>query len=192
MTSPEVIVVGFDSAWTDNPKKPGEICAAHFRGADCVSFEPPRLASFADARAFIKSLIASGVREGDIVLFGHSLGTGVAVQMAGEFHVRGLILLAPYLSIAKMAQIRFPLFPAEYLAIDRYENFRKIGDLHVPVLIASGGKDTVVPPSQGKQLFALANEPKQFVFIPEAGHSDIFQSAFLGSSLTWLGQHAGP
>jgi fermentation-respiration switch protein FrsA (DUF1100 family) len=106
--------------------------------------------------------------------------------MAKEFHVHGLILLAPYLSIPKMAQIRFPIFPAEYLAKDRYDNFLKIPNLHIPIMIANGGQDTVIPPSHGKQLFELAHEPKHYVFIPEAGHNDLFDSEVLEESLKWL------
>jgi uncharacterized protein len=103
-----------------------------------------------------------------------------------ELHARGLILLAPYMSIAKQAQMTFPFFPAEFLVKDRYESFKKMSDLHIPVLMANGGRDEVIPPSQGRQLFALANQPKQFAFIPEAGHTDLFQSEFVDLSLHWL------
>ena len=44
----------------------------------------------------------------------------------------------------------------------------------------------IIPPSQGQQLFALANEPKQFLFVPEAGHVDLFDSNFVNVSLKWL------
>ncbi|MGB9152643.1 MAG: alpha/beta hydrolase [Alphaproteobacteria bacterium] len=165
---------------------------AEYRGYSGMPGSPTEEGLYADARAYIRSLIASGVKAEDIVLFGHSLGTGVAVQMASEFHVRGLILLAPYLSIPKMAQLRFPIFPAEYLAKDRYENFKKIPTLHMPVLIANGGKDGVIPPSQGKQLFALANEPKQFLFIPDKGHNDMFDGDFTDESLKWLRTLSAP
>jgi len=157
-----------------------------YRGYSGMPGSPSEEGLYTDARAYIKTLIASGVKEEDIVLFGHSLGTGVAVQMASEFHVHGLILLAPYMSIAKMAQIRFPIFPAEYLVKDRYESFKKIPNLHLPILMANGGKDMIIPPSQGQQLFALANEPKQFLFVPEAGHVDLFDSNFVNVSLKWL------
>lgn len=157
-----------------------------YRGYSGMPGSPTEARIYADARADIKSLIASGVKEDDIILFGYSLGTGVAVQMAREFHARGLILLAPYMSIAKQAEMTFPFFPAELLVKDRYENCKKIPDLHIPILMANGGRDDVIPPLQGRQLFALANEPKQFAFIPEAGHADLFQSAFVGLSLQWL------
>ena len=159
-----------------------------YRGYSGMPGHPTEDDLYADARAYMKSLIASGVKEDNIVLFAHSLGTGVAVQMAKEFHVRGLILFAPYLSIAKVAQIHFPIFPADYLTKDRYENFGKISDIHMPVLMANGDRDTVIPPSQGKQLFALANEPKQFISVPEAGHNDLFESSLVYASLKWLEQ----
>jgi hypothetical protein len=53
MTNSDVVVVGFDAAWTDHPRKPGAICATHYRGGACVRFEPPRLVSFAEGLSFI-------------------------------------------------------------------------------------------------------------------------------------------
>jgi pimeloyl-ACP methyl ester carboxylesterase len=100
-----------------------------YRGYSGMPGSPTEQGLYADARANIRKLMEAGVNEDDIILFGHSLGTGVATQMATEFHVRGLILLAPYLSIPNMAQIRFPLFPAEYITKDRFENFKKISTL---------------------------------------------------------------
>ena len=102
--------------------------------------------------------------------------TGVAVQMAREFHARGVILLAPYMSIARQAQMTFPFFSAWFLVKDRYDSFNMITDLRIPILMANGGKDDVIPPPEGRQLYALANEPKQFAFIPEAGYTDILQT----------------
>jgi len=61
MTHPEVVVVGFDSAWTDKPGRPGAICAAHWRGRACAGFEPPRLASFAEGISFIREVERPGV-----------------------------------------------------------------------------------------------------------------------------------
>ena len=110
--------------------------------------------------------------------------------MAREFHARGIILPAPYMSIAKQAQMTFPFFPAWFLVKDRYENFNKITDLHIPILMANGGKDHVIPTSEGRQLYAIANQPKQFAFIPEAGHTDLFQSEFVALSLQWLARLA--
>jgi uncharacterized protein len=125
---------------------------AEYRGYSGMPGRPSEEGLYGDARAYVKKLIDSDVKEENIVLFGHSLGTGVAVQMASEFHVRGLILLAPYMSIAKMAQIRFPIFPAD-LAKDRFDSFKKIPRLYLPILMANGGRDMIIPPSQGSAAF---------------------------------------
>lgn len=147
---------------------------AEYRGYSGLPGKPTEAGLYADARANIYALMARGVKSENIILFGHSLGTGVAVQMAEEFHVGGLVLLAPYLSIAKMAQIEYPFVPAEYLALDRFENVRKIRNIHVPVLIVNGENDQIIPPSQGKRLYDLANEPREFHSIPNRGHNDAF------------------
>jgi uncharacterized protein len=163
-----------------------------YRGYSKLPGTPTEKGFYADARAFINKLIGMGTKEEDIVLMGHSLGTGVATQMAGEFRVKGLMLLAPFLSISQMAQIRFPFLPAKYLAVDRYENFKKIPDIHVPLFIANGGKDIVVPSSQGKALFALGKNPKQFHYFPESGHNNLYDFGLYPICLKWLRQLAPP
>lgn len=157
---------------------------AEYRGYSGLRGKPTEAGLYADARAEIKGVMAQGVKSQNIILFGHSLGTGVAIQMAEEFHVGGLMLLAPYLSIPKIAKADFPIYPVEYVVLDRFENDRKIGKIHVPLLIANGKNDQVIPPAQGKLLFDLANEPKQFYSFPDCGHNDSF-GYFSVFSLDW-------
>ena len=130
-------------------------------------------------------LIGLALRAGIIVLFGHSLGTGVTVQMAEEFQVGGLMLLAPYLSIPKLASIDFPFFPSSYLALDRFDNEEKILKIRLPLLIVNGDHDQVVPPSQGARLYALANQPKEFQTLVGPGHNDAFDQ-FALVSIDWI------
>jgi fermentation-respiration switch protein FrsA (DUF1100 family) len=132
-------------------------------------------------------LMAQGVKSEKIILMGHSLGTGVAVQLAGEFEVGGLILLAPYLSMVKMAQMQYPFLPVSLIALDRFDNEKKIGTVHVPVLIVNGTADELIPPAQGKRLYELANEPKEFHSMPGRGHNDVLESA-AGLCLGWVGK----
>ncbi len=110
--------------------------------------------------------------------------------MASEYRTAGLMLLAPYLSIPKVAQISFPFFPSSLLALDRFDNEIKIKQIHSPVLIGNGSEDAVVPPSQGKKLYSLANEPKEFHPLPGLGHNDTFD-AFTPLSLRWLEHTCG-
>lgn len=159
--------------------------AVEYRGYSGLPGKPTEAGLYNDARACIHALIASGVEPRRIILYGHSLGTGVAAQMAEEFPVGGLMLLAPYLSIPSLAQIHYPFLPAKFLVLDRFENEKKIGKIHVPVLIASGADDELIPPSQAAKLFSLANDPKEYDSIPRRGHNDSFD-AFAAISLDWI------
>jgi fermentation-respiration switch protein FrsA (DUF1100 family) len=161
-----------------------------YRGYSGLPGKPTESGLYADARAYLHELIAQGVKREDIVLLGHSLGTGVAVQMAREFPVGGLILMAPYLSIPKVAQVHYPFLPAQLLAVDRFENDSKIRSIHVPLLIVNGVDDQVVPPSQGRQLYELANEPRQFHSLPNHGHNDLFED-FAPIALDWVHRVCG-
>ena len=156
-----------------------------YRGYSGLRGSPTEAGLYMDGRAYIQQLIAQGVQSQNIILLAHSLGTGVATQMAEEFHVAGLVLLAPYLSIPKLAQRDFPFFPSQYLALDRFDNFRKIKNIHVPVLIVNGALDEVVPPSHGEKLYELANEPKEFHSLPNRGHNDAFND-FAPLALDWM------
>lgn len=161
---------------------------AEYRGYSGLPGKPTEAGLYNDGHAYIQYLMAEGIDSRHIILFGHSLGTGVAVQMATEFHVGGLMLLAPYLSIPKLAQIDFPFFPSSYLALDRFDNQQKIKSIHLPLFIVNGTLDQVIPPSQGEKLYAMANEPKEFHSLPNLGHNDAF-AAFAASSLDWMHRH---
>ena len=160
-----------------------------YRGYSGLPGKPTEFGLYADGRAYLQALEAQGVKPENIILFGHSLGTGVATQLATESHVGGLMLLAPYLSMTKMAQLHFPFFPWELIARDRYENFKKISSVHAPLLIVNGAQDEVIPSSQGKDLYNLANDPRQFHSIPNRGHNDAFDD-FAPLSIDWLNKIA--
>lgn len=163
---------------------------AEYRGYSGLPGAPTESGLYNDARAYLQSLKNHGVDSRNIVLYGHSLGTGVAVQMASENRTAGLMLLAPYLSIPKVAQIHFPFFPSSILALDRFNNEIKIKQIHSPLLIGNGSEDAIVPPSQGEKLYSLANEPKEFHVLPGFGHNDAF-NVFTPLSLRWLEQTCG-
>ena len=156
-----------------------------YRGYSGLPGRPTETGLYNDGRAYILGLVGRGIASKNIILFGHSLGTGVAVQMAVEFQVRGVMLLAPFLSIPKLATIHFPFFPLSYLALDRFDNERKISKIHSPLLIGNGDHDQVVPPSHGARLCALANQPKEFHSLPGQDHNDAFDQ-FALVSIDWI------
>jgi len=160
---------------------------AEYRGYSGLPGKPTEIGLYNDARAYLQHLKARNIQSSQIILYGHSLGTGAAVQMASESHVAGLMLLAPYLSIPKMAQVDFPFFPSTYLALDRFDNEQKIKYIHTPLLIVNGSIDQVVPASHGKKLYALANGPKEFHSLLGRGHNDAF-AEFAPLSMDWIGR----
>jgi len=156
-----------------------------YRGYTGLPGSPTETGLYNDGRAYLQDLMARGIGNRNLILYGHSLGTGVAVQMASEFHVGGLMLLAPYLSIPKLAQVDFPFFPSSLLALDRFDNEKKIKYIHTPLLIVNGSADQVVPSSQGRKLYSLANEPKEFHSLSGLGHNDAFDD-FAPLSMDWI------
>jgi len=162
------------------------VLIAEYRGYSGLPGAPTETGLYADARAYVNGLIASDVNPRDVVLFGRSLGTGVAAQMATEFHAGGMILLSPYRSIPEVAKSHFWFLPVDLLMKDRFDTAAKIKSIAVPLLIANGGQDGVIPPAQGRDLFAMANEPKQFYFSASAGHNDMFDYGFGAASVEWL------
>jgi len=167
------------------------VLLTEYRGYSGLPGSPTEIGLYNDGRAYLRELMRRGVSSKSIILFGHSLGSGVAVQMAEEFQVGGLMLLAPYLSIPKLARTIFPFFPSSYLALDRFDNEEKIGRIHTAVLIANGDRDEVVPSSQGTRLFALANQPKEFHSLLGRGHNDAFDQ-FIPMSIDWIARACVP
>lgn len=160
---------------------------AEYRGYSGLPGTPTEKGLYNDARSDLQDLMARGVPENRMILFGHSLGAGVAVEMATEFRPGGVMLLAPFLSIPKVAQIHYPFLPVNLLALDRFDNEKKISSVRAPVLIANGSHDEVIPPAQGHDLYALANQPREFDSLPGRGHGDAFDD-FATLSLGWLGR----
>jgi fermentation-respiration switch protein FrsA (DUF1100 family) len=97
-----------------------------------------------------------------ILLYGGSLGGGVAIDVASRRPHRALVLVSTFTSLADMARKRLPWLPAGWLMRRRWDNLHKIRSCRRPVFIAHGTADRLVPFRQGERLFAAANEPKAF------------------------------
>ena len=149
-----------------------------YRGYSGSGGSPSEAANVADAKLAYDWLRAKGVAAKDIVIYGESLGTGVAVQVAVERQTGGLILDAPYTSIADIAASNYPLLPVRLLLSDPYDTMAFIGRVRAPLLVIAGEKDQIVPAALSRRVFAAANaaEPKRIVVYPEGGH--IFHAEF--------------
>ncbi|WP_395018334.1 alpha/beta hydrolase [Dongia sp.] len=149
------------------------LLALEYRGYGGNPGSPREAGLVADGRAALAFLKAQGIPDSSIVLFGESLGTGVAVQLAAEHRVHALILRSPYTSIAEVAAIQLPYIPARWLVRDRFDSLAKIGSNKAPLFVFHGAGDSLIPHALGRALFEAASEPKTWLTVEGAGHNDV-------------------
>ena len=123
-----------------------------------------------------------------IVLYGESLGTGVAIRLATERQVGGVILDAPFTSTADIARGLFWYLPVALLMRDQFRSVDRIGEIRVPILVMHGDADSVVPIALSELLFKAANEPKRFLRLPGVDHVSVLESGGIDAVRSFLGQ----
>jgi len=146
---------------------------------------------YAARRGLIEKLIQQGVSEEQMIFFGESLGTAVAVQLATEYSPAAVILQAPFTSLTTLASARYPIYPVGYLMEDKYDSLSKIKNVKAPLLILHGEKDDVVPIAHGRKLYEAANKPKFFYPFPLAKHNNMINYHFNFVVLDFLNKIAG-
>jgi fermentation-respiration switch protein FrsA (DUF1100 family) len=157
-----------------------------YRGYSGSTGTPTETANVADAKLAYQSLIDDGIPAHDIFIYGESLGTGIAVQLAGARPVRGLILDSPFTSLLERAQLSYPWLPVRLLLRDRYMSRDHIGTVSAPVFILHGEADVVIPVAMGRALFELAKEPKEIVTLKGAGHNDHYLFGSFDAINAWI------
>jgi len=133
-----------------------------WRGFSGNKGKPNEMGLYEDAESAVKWLNAKGIKEKNIILYGESLGTGVAIEIAQYKNYAGVILESPFTSMVNMGKKYYPFFPVNLLLKDKFESDKKINNIFVPVLIMHGKVDKIVPYDMGKKMYELANEPKFF------------------------------
>ena len=159
-----------------------------YRGYSGSTGRPSEASNVADARQLYRDLMAGGLRPRDIVLYGESLGSGVAVQLAAAEPVGAVVLDAPYTSIVEVAARAYPFLPVRPLLIDRYDSLRFIAQIDAPVLVIHGARDTIIPVGMGKALYDLAREPKKLIVLPLGRHSDLDDYGAVDAVSNWLAE----
>jgi uncharacterized protein len=148
------------------------IVALSYRGYAGSSGQPSERGLLQDAAAAYAFTTARYGAD-KIVVWGFSLGTGVAVALATEQRIGKLILEAPYTSTADVAASIFWFLPVHLLMRDQFRSDERLARVKVPLLIMQGANDPAIPIVLGERLFALANKPKQFVRFPGGGHENL-------------------
>ncbi|HEY7545259.1 MAG TPA: alpha/beta hydrolase [Blastocatellia bacterium] len=128
---------------------------------------------YADADAAYNYVIGQlGISPAQVVLYGQSLGTTAAVDLASRRQASAIILESGLSSASRMAEKMMGWLPRflHGLGQNRFERAKKLAGVHCPVFITHGDPDPTIPTEQGRELFAAANEPKKLMVIPGAGH----------------------
>jgi fermentation-respiration switch protein FrsA (DUF1100 family) len=137
-----------------------------WRGFSGNKGKPTEKNLYHDAEEAIKWLNNRGAISKNIILYGESLGTGVATELGTSNAFGGIILESPFTSIANAAKIYYPYLPVNIILKDRYDSIGKIKNITTPILIMHGKKDNIVPQKMGLELYEKANQPK-FSYFPE-------------------------
>jgi fermentation-respiration switch protein FrsA (DUF1100 family) len=153
---------------------------AEYRGYARNPGRPTEQGLYADGRAFLAALSGElGIPPSNTVIYGQSLGSGVATKMAAELAeagtpARALVLESPYTSVPAAGQRRYPIYPVRLMMWDRFDSLSRIGSIGTPLFLIHGEADHTVPVDLGHDLFDAAAEPKTAVFVPGAGHNDLY------------------
>jgi fermentation-respiration switch protein FrsA (DUF1100 family) len=155
------------------------VLALDYRGYGRSEGSPSESGVIADARAARAWLAEkAGVPLGEIVLWGESLGCGVAVELAAADQPRAMILENAFTSLPDVAAHHYSWVPVRLLMRNRLQAIDKIGKFRGPLLQAHGDGDTIIPFELGQRLYEAANDPKEFITIPGGDHNDPRSSRF--------------
>ena len=162
-----------------------------YRGYGGNGGYPTEHGLYEDGRTALRFLYQQGVESKQVILYGESLGTGVATQLAVEYPVCAVILQSPFTSLVSLSQDHYP-----WLMIkpwDRFNSLEKMKKIHVPLLVLHGKQDQVVPFDDGLLLFNQANEPKKMVVFEDKNHNNLWgASGFFEEIIHFIHTHCHP
>jgi pimeloyl-ACP methyl ester carboxylesterase len=162
------------------------VVLTEYRGYAGLGGSPTYAASRLDARAAWSLVVDSlGAAPADVSLFGHSLGSAVATELAIEHRPRRLVLMSPLTSAREMAtrMILSPVMLA-WPVISRvhYDTRARVASLDVPVWVTHGERDLIIPARMGRDVFDAAKVKGELLLVPNAGHNDVWSE---GGELYW-------
>jgi uncharacterized protein len=162
------------------------LVAIDYRGYGGSSGHPTEAGLLIDAETAY-GFAAAHYPAARIAVWGESLGTGVAVELAAERPVGRLVLEAPFTAAVDLAARRYPFVPVRWLMKDQFRSDRHIAAVAAPLLVLHGARDPIVPIEYGERLFGLAREPKRFLRFPNGEHEDLDRFGALAAVKTFLG-----
>ena len=141
-----------------------------WRGFSGNKGKPSEKGLYEDGKSAINWLLNKGVKQENIIIYGESLGTGVATHLAQNKNFAGVILETPFTSMIDAAKKFYPYIPVKLILKDKFDNKSKIKNIKVPVLIMHGEADQIVPFYMSEEMYKIANEPKYTYFTKDDNH----------------------
>ena len=135
-----------------------------YRGFSGNEGNPSEKGLYKDSRAVKYWLNLNNVQDSEIILYGESLGTAIAVDLGKEFDFSGIILESPFTSMTELGKKYYPYLPVKLLLKDKYETIKKLDKINSPILVMHGAKDNIVPFDMGLKVYENANSPKYNYF----------------------------
>lgn len=160
------------------------VVAMEYRGYPGAPSSPSQEKIVSDAVTLFDIVKASS--RVPVVIWGYSLGSGVATQLAARREASAVILEAPFRSAVARAQELYFIFPARLLMIDQFRSDQAIQKINAPIYIMHGGGDFIVPDTHGRALAALAPSHTTFKFYPLATHYDLGDYGAYVDVFAWL------
>jgi fermentation-respiration switch protein FrsA (DUF1100 family) len=164
------------------------VMLAGYRGYGGNPGRPSERGLVLDGHAALDHAAAAGFAPDRTVLYGESLGSGVAVALAAERPLGALVLEAPFTSIVDVAAAAYPWLPVRLAMIDRFDSLSRIRSVSAPKLVVHGERDRTVPVRLGRRLLDHADEPKEGKFYMSADHTDLHDHGAVDAILRFLGK----
>ena len=157
-----------------------------YRGFNGNSGNPTEKNIYLDAKSALTWLNSKGIADKNIILYGESLGTAVAIEVAKDKNFSGIILESPFTSMIEMGKVYYPYLPVRLLLKDKFDNQSKIKSINSPILVMHGRKDKIVPFYMGKKIYDSANKPKYSYFIDFDEHMMSFDLNLIKAIETFI------
>jgi len=149
-----------------------DVLLAEYRGYGASTGKPSADALLRDALETYDWYVGGSVAP--VLVYGHSLGTGIAAHIAENREVNSVVLEAPYTALSDVAADRYPLFPVRALFRHEINALKSLKNADVPTLILHGERDGIIPLQFGRDLYgALARDNVSIRQFPDAGHNDL-------------------
>jgi fermentation-respiration switch protein FrsA (DUF1100 family) len=162
------------------------VYATTYRGYPGSTGRPSEAAIITDAVMAYDDLRSSGVPADRIVLYGESLGSGVAIQVAAQRPVAAIVLESPYSSIADVAAEAYWFVPARFALADHFDSVHHVAGVRAPILILHGTLDPVVPIRFAHRLHDAIPGRKKFVTYEGAGHIGLLRLGGLAQMTSFV------